>query len=312
MSTAVVEIDNVTKTFDSLTAVNAVSLTLHQGQTLGLIGPNGAGKTTLLRMISSLAKPDSGDIRIQGDSVRCNPLGVRSKLGFMPAEFGSPRNLTIYEYLDYFGCLYAIPRTAREQRIREVCELTDLIGREEVMVKGLSTGNKQRLLLAKTLLHDPELLVLDEPASGLDPRARTELRVIVKALASLGKTIIISSHILPDIEDISDRIGIMEAGSLVLDGDLVSLREGSGTSCNIIKLKVEDTATNDAIKLLRALPDVDSCENRDETLVINTNQQNGNFVLAEMLKHDIRVIQFAEDAPNLEEIFMRSTAGKVT
>ena len=312
MSTAVVEIDNVTKTFDSLTAVNAVSLQLHQGQTLGLIGPNGAGKTTLLRMISSLAKPDAGDIRIQGDSVRSNPLGVRSRLGFMPAEFGSPRNLTIYEYLDYFGCLYAIPRAARRQRIREVCELTDLTGREEVMVKGLSTGNKQRLLLAKTLLHDPELLVLDEPASGLDPRARTELRVIVKALASLGKTIIISSHILPDIEDISDRIGIMEAGSLVLDGDLVSLREGSGAASNVVKLNVDVGATDRAAEILRGLPDVESCEDRDGTLVINTNQENGNFVLAAMLEHNIRVVQFAEDAPNLEEIFMRSTAGKVT
>lgn len=312
MSTAVVEIDSVTKTFDSLTAVNAVSLTLHRGQTLGLIGPNGAGKTTLLRMISSLAKPDSGDIRIQGDSVRSNPLGVRSRLGFMPAEFGSPRNLSIYEYLDYFGCLYAIARKARRQRIAEVCELTDLTGREDVMVKGLSTGNKQRLLLAKTLLHDPELLVLDEPASGLDPRARTELRVIVKALASLGKTIIISSHILPDIEDISDRIGIMEAGSLVLDGDLGELREGSGTAGNIVKLKVEDESTSTALELLKALADVESCEDRDGMLVVSTQQPNGNFVLAEMLQHNIRVIQFAEDAPNLEEIFMRSTAGKVT
>ncbi|MCR9197278.1 MAG: ABC transporter ATP-binding protein [Planctomycetaceae bacterium] len=312
MSTAVVEIDNVTKTFDSLTAVNAVSLKLHQGQTLGLIGPNGAGKTTLLRMVCSLAKPDSGDIRIQGDSVRSNPLGVRSRLGFMPAEFGSPRNLNILEYLDYFGCLYAIPRQARRQRIAEVCELTDLTGREDVMVKGLSTGNKQRLLLAKTLLHDPELLVLDEPASGLDPRARTELRVIVKALASLGKTIIISSHILPDIEDISDRIGIMEAGSLVLDGDLTELREGSGTAGNIVKIKVEDESTSVAMDLLKGLADVQSCENRDGTLVVSTQQPNGNFVLAEMLRHDIRVVQFAEDAPNLEEIFMRSTAGKVT
>ena len=200
MSDAVVEIDNVTKTFDDVVAIERVSLRVQPGQTLGLIGPNGAGKTTLLRVIASLAKPDSGDVRIQGESVREDPRSVRRKLGFMPAEFGSPRNLTIAEYLDYFGCMYDIPRADRRRRIDDVCELTDLSGRADVMVKGLSTGNRQRLLLAKTLLHDPQVLVLDEPASGLDPRARTELRAIVRELAAMGKTIIISSHILTDIE----------------------------------------------------------------------------------------------------------------
>jgi ABC-2 type transport system ATP-binding protein len=170
---AVIEIDNVTKTFDDLVAVHGVSLRVEQGQTLGLIGPNGAGKTTLLRLISTLAKPDSGDIRIHGQSIRDSPKAVRMTLGFMPAEFGSPRNLNIQEYLEYFGCMYGVANNNRSRRIRDVCTLTDLSGREHVMVKGLSTGNKQRLLLAKTLLHDPQLLVLDEPASGRDPRART-------------------------------------------------------------------------------------------------------------------------------------------
>ena len=145
---AVVEIDNVTKTFDSLIAVDSINLRVEQGKTLGLIGPNGAGKTTLLRLISSLAKPDRGDIRIHGESVFRNPRGVRKRLGFMPAEFGSPRNLDIGEYLDYFGCMYGVPTPERAQRVKDVCELTDLTGRENVMVKGLSTGNKQRLTVA--------------------------------------------------------------------------------------------------------------------------------------------------------------------
>ena len=308
----VVEIENVTKSFDSLVAVDQVSLRVERGQTLGLIGPNGAGKTTLLRVISSLARPDSGDIRIEGQSVCDSPRSARRKLGFMPAEFGSPRNLTIEEYLEYFGCLYGIQKSDRKQRIKDVCELTDLAGREDVMVKGLSTGNRQRLLLAKTLLHDPEVLVLDEPASGLDPRARTELRAIVRALASMGKTIIISSHILPGIEEISDRIGLLEAGKLVLDGDLESLRGHYGATSRIVKLRVPDVDIERAGELLAKLGGVESCERRDQCLVIRSDEPDGNFVLAELLRHNIRILQFAEDAPDLEEIFMRSTAGKVT
>ncbi len=312
MTDTVVDIDCVTKTYDNLVAVNSVSLRLERGKTLGLIGPNGAGKTTLLRIISSLAKPDSGDIRIDGESVRANPRSVRLKLGFMPAEFGSPRNQTIGEYLAYFACMYGVRKKERKHRVREVCELTDLVGREDIMVKGLSTGNKQRLLLAKTLLHDPELLVLDEPASGLDPRARTELRLIIRELASMGKTIIVSSHILPDIEEISDKIGIMEAGKLVLDGELGSLRDHYGKSRRIIKVRVGQGQLEQALGLLKDLDGVLSCEERDQFLVIDTQQPDGNFILKALIEKNLRIIQFAEDAPNLEEIFMRSTAGKVT
>jgi len=312
LSDAVVEIDDVTKTFDDIVAVNGVSLQVRRGQTLGLIGPNGAGKTTLLRLISSLAKPDSGDIRVEGESVYEQPRSVRKKLGFMPAEFGSPRNLTIGEYLEYFGCMYGIPKSHRRQNIKDVCALTDLAGREDIMVKGLSTGNRQRLLLAKTLLHDPQVLILDEPASGLDPRARTELRAILRELTSMGKTIIISSHILPDIEEISDRICIIEAGRLVLDGGLDALRARYGMTKRVVRLRVLAEDMQRAATRLNQLADVTSCEQREYELVINTEQTNCNFILAELLRHEIRVLEFAEDEPDLEEIFMRSTAGKVT
>jgi ABC-2 type transport system ATP-binding protein len=309
---AAVEIDNVTKTYDDLVAVHQVSLKVPRGGTLGLIGPNGAGKTTLLRIVATLARPDSGDVRIEGTSVRENPRMVRSHLGFMPAEFGCPRNLTIEEYLDYFSCMYGISASERVPRIRDVCELTDLSGREHVYVKGLSTGNRQRLLLAKTLLHDPSVLILDEPASGLDPRARNELRAIIRTLASLGKAIIISSHILPDLEDISDRIGILEAGRLVLEGDLATLRAGSGMAQRVIRLRVplEDTAR--AAQVIGKLPGVESCDVRDQNLAITSNDPNSNYILAALLQHEIRVLQFSENETNLEEIFMRSTAGKVT
>jgi ABC-2 type transport system ATP-binding protein len=312
LSTPVVDIDNVTKTFDTLVAVDRVSLRVEPGQTLGLIGPNGAGKTTLLRLICTLAKPDSGDVRILGQSVWKDVRTVRRKLGFMPAEFGSPRNLTITEYLDYFGCMYDIPQPDRQRRINDVCDLTDLTGRGDVMVKGLSTGNRQRLLLAKTLLHDPQVLVLDEPASGLDPRARTELRAIVRELAAMGKSIIISSHILPDIEEISDRIGIVEAGKLVLDGDLATLRATHAPTRRVVKLRVPVEDTGRARDVLTQHTQVTSCEQREQFLVFTSDEPNCNFALATLLQHDIRILQFADDEPNLEEIFMRSTAGKVT
>jgi ABC-2 type transport system ATP-binding protein len=312
VTTPAVEIVNVTKTFDDLIAVNQVSLRVPRGGTLGLIGPNGAGKTTLLRIVCTLARPDAGDVLIEGESVRANPRLVRSQLGFMPAEFGCPRNLTIEEYLNYFACMYGLRKSDRHQRIRDVCELTDLAGREQVYVKGLSTGNKQRLLLAKTLLHDPSVLILDEPASGLDPRARTELRAIIRTLASLGKAIIISSHILPDIEEISDRIGILEAGRLVLEGDLATLRAHSGTAHRSIRLRVPPEDLPRTAELVRRLPAVVSCELRDQALVISSEESNSNFVLSALLQQEIRVLQFVENESNLEEIFMRSTAGKVT
>jgi ABC-2 type transport system ATP-binding protein len=311
-SAPAIEIDRVTKTYDELTAVENVSLSVPAGSTLGLIGPNGAGKTTLLRIVCSLARPDRGDVRINGRSVRTEPRQVRRELGFMPAEFGCPRNLTIFEYLDYFACMYSFPESDRARRIRDVCELTELRGREGVFVKGLSTGNRQRLLLAKTLLHDPNVLILDEPASGLDPRARTELRAIIKTLASLGKSIVISSHILPDIEDISDRIAILEAGRLVLDGDLDSLRAHSGAAQRTIRLRVPAGVQNRAKEILSGLPGIARCEQREQTLSLSSDEPNCNFILQALLAADIRVLQFSEEEANLEDIFMRTTAGKVT
>lgn len=312
MTIAAVTIDNVTKTYDDLVAVHQVSLEVPRGGTLGLIGPNGAGKTTLLRIVATLARPDSGDVQIEGVSIRNDPRRARRRLGFMPAEFGCPRNLTIEEYLDYFSCMYGISDSDRVQRIRDVCELTDLSGREHVQVKGLSTGNRQRLLLAKTLLHDPSVLILDEPASGLDPRARNELRAIIRTLASLGKAIIISSHILPDIEDISDRIGILEAGRLVLEGDLATLRDHSGTAQRLIRLRVPPEDMPRAAEVVGRLTGVASCDTRDQNLVITSDEPNSNYLLAALLQHQIRVLQFSENETNLEEIFMRSTVGKVT
>lgn len=310
--TAAIAVQNVTKTYDDLLAVDNISLTLPQGSTMGLIGPNGAGKTTLLRIISTLSVADSGDVLINGLSVRTQTRQVRRQLGFMPAEFGCPRGLTIAEYLEYFASLYGLTADERRQRIRDVCELTELSGRESTFVSGLSTGNRQRLLLAKTLLHDPGVLILDEPASGLDPRARNELRSIIRTLAELGKAILISSHILPDIEDVSDSIGIIEAGRMVLQGSLTALQQSAGSEQQRVRLRVESGQEESAVAVLRGLADVVDCRVVDGELRVVVSGSDTSCLLEALLRARIRIRLFAENSGNLEEIFMQSTAGKVT
>lgn len=310
--TAAIAVQNVTRTYDDLLAVDNISLTLPRGSTMGLIGPNGAGKTTLLRIISTLSVADSGDVLINGLSVRTQTRQVRRQLGFMPAEFGCPRGLTIAEYLEYFASLYGLTTDERRQRIRDVCELTELSGREATFVSGLSTGNRQRLLLAKTLLHDPGVLILDEPASGLDPRARNELRSIIRTLAELGKAILISSHILPDIEDVSDSIGIIEAGRMVLQGSLTALQQSAGSEQQRVRLRVESGQAESAVAVLRGLADVVDCRVVDGELRVVVSGSDTSCLLEALLGARIRIRLFAENSGNLEEIFMQSTAGKVT
>ncbi|MFM7058711.1 MAG: ATP-binding cassette domain-containing protein [Planctomycetota bacterium] len=310
--TAAIEVQNVTKSYDDLLAVDRISLSLPMGSTMGLIGPNGAGKTTLLRIISTLSVADSGDVLIDGLSVRTQTRQVRRRLGFMPAEFGCPRGLTIAEYLEYFASLYGLTSDELRQRVRDVCELTELSGRESTFVSGLSTGNRQRLLLAKTLLHDPSVLILDEPASGLDPRARNELRSIIRTLADLGKAILISSHILPDIEDVSDVIGILEAGRMVLQGSLASLQQSAGAVQQRVRLRVESGQEELAAGVLRGLAEVVECRLVEGELRVVVSGADSSSVLEAILRARIRIRLFADSTGNLEEIFLQSTTGKVT
>ncbi|MFM7038597.1 MAG: ATP-binding cassette domain-containing protein [Planctomycetaceae bacterium] len=309
---AAIEVQNVTRTYDDLKAVDSISLSVPRGATMGLIGPNGAGKTTLLRIIATLTIPDSGDVFIDGLSVRTRTREVRRRLGFMPAEFGCPRGMTIAEYLEYFASLYELTAEERRRRIRDVCELTELSGRESTFVSGLSTGNRQRLLLAKTLLHDPEVLILDEPASGLDPRARNELRAIIRTLAELDKAILISSHILPDIEDVSDSIGIIEAGRLVLQGSLSTLQQSAAGAQQRVRLRVQKGKEDSAVEHLKVLPEVTDCCVTDGEIRVVVAAADSNLVLETLLKAGIRIRTYTENTGSLEEIFMQSTAGKVT
>jgi ABC-2 type transport system ATP-binding protein len=308
-----IQLDGVWKRFDTTTAVKGVSLTIEGGQLLGLIGPNGAGKTSLLKMIATLSKPDRGTIRIMGLDVRVAVGPIRRRLGYMPAEFGRMPDMTVHEYLSYFGAAAGVPRAERMRRIADVLELVDLVERRDSLVSAGSTGIKQRVLIAKTLVHDPDLLVLDEPAAGLDPRARIEIREVLKELNRLGKTIIVSSHILADLEEICDSVAIMELGSVVAHGGVAelkgSLREGNTRFG--WRVCVEPDQVERANELLAGIPGLEDLAQDGEAVHFSTAERNANVVLGELVRANLTVVHFVEEGPRLEDVFMKQTEGTI-
>src|SRR5581483_3087979 len=216
----VIDAQHLRKEYQNLVAVKDLALRLEQGDIFGFIGPNGAGKTTTIRMLATLLKPTSGTAFVGGYEVTREPEKVRAVIGYMPDSFGVYDDIKVWEYLDFFAAAYHLPRDERPGVIDSVLELTDLTGKKEAYVEELSRGMKQRLCLAKTLVHDPQVLLLDEPASGLDPRARVEIKELLKELRRMGKTILISSHILPELADFCNKIGIIEQGEMIVSGDV--------------------------------------------------------------------------------------------
>jgi ABC-2 type transport system ATP-binding protein len=211
MST-IVEINGLSKKYGQLTALDNLHLNIEEGAVFGFLGPNGAGKTTTMRILTTLLKPTAGDAHIAGYSVRKNPNDVRRVIGYMPDFFGVYDDMKVWEYLDFFAACYNVPANVRQGMIGDLLALVDLGHKRDAYVESLSRGMKQRLCLARTLAHDPQILILDEPASGLDPRARIEMRELLRELKQMGKTIFFSSHILSEVADICTSIGIMEAG----------------------------------------------------------------------------------------------------
>src|SRR6476660_4396357 len=214
------EVVNFTKRYGDFVAVDDLSFTIGKGEVFGFIGPNGAGKSTTIRFLATLLRPTSGEGRVAGFSVVSDPMAVRRVIGFMPDDFGVYDGMKVWEFLDFFAVAYEIPLAYRKKIIGEVLELLDLSHKRDDYVNGLSRGMKQRLCLAKTLVHDPPVLILDEPASGLDPRARLEVKALLKELRTMGKTILISSHILTELADCCTSIGIIERGQLLLHGPI--------------------------------------------------------------------------------------------
>src|SRR5256714_6766974 len=215
-----IEIRHLRKEYRELVAVKDLNLELEPGDIFGFIGPNGAGKTTTIKMLATLLMPTAGSALVDGIDVVKYPEQVRSIVGYMPDFFGVYDDIKVWEYLDFFAAAYRIPKQKRPKVIDDVLTLTDLNVKKDAYVESLSRGMKQRLCLAKTLVHDPKVLLLDEPASGLDPRARIEIKELLKELRNMGKTIIISSHILPELADFCNKIGIIEKGEMIVSGDV--------------------------------------------------------------------------------------------
>src|SRR5574341_2150784 len=214
----IIEIQHLRKTYGKLTAVNDLTLNVESGAIFGFVGPNGAGKTSTMRILTTLMSPTGGEAWVAGHSVTQDPRGVRRTIGYMPDFFGVYDDMTVWEYLDFFGACYEIPEAKRASINKDLLELVDLSHRRDDRVEGLSRGMKQRLALARTLAHEPQALILDEPASGLDPRARIEIRELLVELSRMGKTIFFSTHILADVAEICTQVGIVEAGELVMQG----------------------------------------------------------------------------------------------
>lgn len=253
-----IEIKKLTKTFGSLVAVSDLDLQIASGDIFGFIGPNGAGKTTSMRILVTLMEPTSGSAFIDGLDVTKKGKEVRRRVGYMPDFMGVYDDLKVFEYLEFFAAAFGIEYRKRKAIVDGVLELTDLVSKQEALVDSLSRGMQQRLGLARVLIHDPKVLILDEPASGLDPRARIEMRELLRELKRMGKTIMISSHILSELEEICDEIGIIEHGQLVFSGTLEEIRPRLGIQSKV-RVKVLGNEPR-AVELLSALPQIQRVE----------------------------------------------------
>ena len=304
-------IENLCKQYGKLTAVDNLSLQVDTGAIFGLVGPNGAGKTTTMKILAALLTPTSGKAWIAGEDVSANPARIRQLVGYMPDFFGVYDDLKVDEYLDFYAASYGIPVRERRMIIGDLLELVDLSHKRQAYVDSLSRGMKQRLCLARSLVHDPALLILDEPASGLDPRARVEMRELLKELKSMGKTIIISSHILPELAELCTHIAIMEAGQLVISGTNQEIVEHTQTG-RTLQIRVIDQADAAALILQEELELTEiSFINNSLELPFSGSDEDLNRILNRMVEGGIPVVSFSEGKNNLEDIFMQVTKGVV-
>jgi len=306
-----IKTQNLVKDYGNLTAVANLNLSIEQGDIFGFIGPNGAGKTTTMRILVTLLEPTNGTAYIDGLDVRRAGKKVRRLVGYMPDFMGVYDDLKVFEYLEFFAAAFSIERRKRKSIVEGVLELTDLQSKQRATVDSLSRGMQQRLGLARVLIHDPKVLILDEPASGLDPRARIEIRELLRELKRMGKTIMISSHILSELEEICDNIGIIEHGKMVFNGTIAEIRPRLGIQS---KVRVKVGANQEkAVELLSALPGISEALIIDDYISVTFQDgKDGDGLIARALvKAKFDVISLEPEQLKLDDAFLQLTKGIV-
>jgi ABC-2 type transport system ATP-binding protein len=306
-----IETRDLTKMYGDLYALNRLTIKLERGDVYGFIGPNGAGKTTTMRILATLLNPTWGEAAVCGYSIYNGAKEIRRLIGYMPDFFGVYDDMKVIEYLEFFAAAYRIKGPERRKKCDQVLDLVDLGYKRDALVTSLSRGMTQRLGLARVLLHEPQVLLLDEPASGLDPRARIEMRGLLKELRNMGKTILVSSHILPELADICNKIGIIERGKLLFDGDVDSAirRVRQHTVMDVV---VGNGMTLLAKEHLEGQAEVLKVETKDEDslrVTLQDSVHDGSFIAETLVKNGFRLKLLREEEIDLEDVFMAITKG---
>lgn len=314
-------LDRLTKKYGDFTALDGLSLEIADGQLHGFVGPNGAGKTTTMRILATLLKPTSGTASVDGTDVLRNAAEARKKIGYMPDFFGVYDSLKCWEYLDFYGRCYHLPSAERKQMTDRLLDLVQLTDKREAFVDSLSRGMKQRLCLARSLIHDPSLLILDEPASGMDPRARADMKTILRTLREMGKTVLISSHILPELSEMCDSLTILDHGKLVFSGSVDALSEKMNGNAPV-EIRLQEGCGEDAVEravvCLKELPFVKEIR-QDGTCTLRTRMEKAQNddpseqearqarILQQLITRGVPVCDFHRAPMNLEKVFMEVT-----
>ena len=300
----------LTRLYGTMTALSALDLTVNQGDLFGFIGSNGAGKTTTLRILATFLAPSSGQAIVLGHDVVRDADSVRHVIGYMPDFFGVYKDMEVTEYLDFFGACYKIPTAQREKTVNDVLELVGLSEKKGALIGALSRGMQQRLGLARVLIHDPRVLLLDEPASGLDPRARIEMMAILQELQRMGKTIIISSHILSELQTLCNRVAIIEKGKLIYAGPVQGVRDQMATG-RVVWVRVSSDQ-DQAIGLLKARTEVTDATAEDGSVKVTlaSHDTDHSIVADALVRGGARLVELREDELGLEEVFLRVTRGE--
>ena len=299
----------LTKKYGDMFAINEIDLELNQGDLFGFIGPNGAGKTTTMRIIATLLEPTQGEAYVCGHSIYTNAKEIRKLVGYMPDFFGVYDDMKVIEYLEFFAAAYRIKGQARRDKCNEMLEIVDLDFKRDAFANTLSRGQTQRLGLARVLLHDPQVLLLDEPLSGLDPRARIEMRNLLRRLGEMGKTIVVSSHILPELADICNKVGIIDRGVMNVNAEVADVMKQVRERV-VLNIRVKGDQ-EPAAKAIEDLDTVDSVSIGDDQIIVTLNEGQDDYseIPSSLVEKGFKIVLFREEEVNLESAFMTLTKG---